>query len=122
MGENLTPKQRLAIAALIEHGSVKGAAGAAGVSRETLYRWQKQPTFAEALRDAESAALAGFTRNLLGLGELASQALRDGLAEGEDIRIRLRAADILYSRLLAWRELVDLERRLAALESRYNEP
>ena len=50
------------------------------------------------------------------MGHLAASALRDGLQD-EDIRVRLRAADIFTGRLLQLRELLDFEERLAALEA-----
>lgn len=44
-----------------------------------------------------------------------AQALRDGL-ESTDLNIRLRASSIFLSRLVEFRQLLDLEQRIAALE------
>jgi len=53
------------------------------------------------------------------MGHLAAAALRDGLVD-EDIRVRLRAADIFTQRLLQLRDLLDFEDRLSALEALQN--
>ena len=118
--ETLTPKQRVAVRALVSTGDVKAAAQEAGVNRSTLYKWQAEPVFVDALHAAESEALQAFSTALVGMGHLAAAALRDGL-EHEDIRVRLRAADIFTGRLLQLRELVTLEERVKALEGQRNE-
>ena len=45
MLENVTPKKRRAVEALLTNPDVTQAAKAAGVSRNTLYRWMKEPDF-----------------------------------------------------------------------------
>lgn len=53
--KKLTPKQRKAIAELINHNGHKtNAAKDAGVTRETIHRWLKDPLFAQAYEDAQS--------------------------------------------------------------------
>lgn len=114
--KKLTPAQRKAIEALLVSGNTTEAAKAAGVNRVTLYRWRNDPAFAEALRDAEAEALAGLSRSLAGLADGVAAALRDALAPGQKISVRLRASEIVIDRLLRLRELVEVERRLAVLE------
>ena len=46
----LSPKQRKAIEALLTTGEVKAAAAAAGIHRDTLHRWLKEPIFLDAVR------------------------------------------------------------------------
>ena len=50
MSENqtLTTKQRKALEALLLTGEPTAAATAAGVHRDTIYRWLKQPVFRDA--------------------------------------------------------------------------
>ncbi len=115
----LTPKQRRAIAALVQTGEIQAAADATGVSRTSLYAWLKTPAFQDALRAAESDALHELTRGLLALGKRSTRAVTavlddPGATHGE----RLRAADLILGRLLQLRELVDLEGRISALEQR----
>ena len=117
MSENLTPRKRKAIETLLTSGDVTQAARAAGVSRETLYRWLKAPDFQAALNDSTRQALESLSRTLVTLGEKAADTLRQAL---EDSTLapgaRVRAADIVLARILQLRELVDIETRLAKLE------
>ena len=108
--DNLTPKKRKAVRALVEHGSAMQAAESAGVTRQTLYKWLEEADFKAALQHAENAALQAFQRELVSMGHLAANAIRDGLKDS-DIRVRLRAADIFTGRLLQLRELLEFEDR-----------
>jgi transposase-like protein len=54
--ERLTEQQRQAVEALLGGLTVKEAAQAAGVHRNTVYYWLKQPAFREALARAEVEA------------------------------------------------------------------
>ncbi len=114
----LSPKQRRAIAALIETGEVLAAADAADVSRTTLYQWLKNPAFTAALRDAEADALRSLTRQLVSLGKRATATIADAMTDPSvNASTRVRAADVVLGRLLQLRELVDLEERVASLEA-----
>jgi transcriptional regulator of acetoin/glycerol metabolism len=119
MPENttLSPKQRKALEALITTGDTTSAADAAGVHRDTLYRWLKQPLFATMLREAEAQAIDEVARVLIRLSRSAVGTLAQAMAERDaPIGPRIRAADITLSRLLQVRELAVLEERLTALE------
>lgn len=112
----LTSKQRQSIEALVTERTIGEAAKAAGVGERTLHRWLAEDiTFQSALRDLERRTLEGFTRRLVKLSEKAALALEDAL-DDPSIHVRLKAADTLLGRLIALRELVDIEERLAALE------
>ncbi len=114
---DLSPKQRRALEALFTQGDVSGAAKAAGVSRQSLYRWLGEPGFSTALRKAESMALDGLSRTLVRLGDKAAGALEAALDDDEAPHsVKLRAADVVTGRLLQVRELVTIEQRLAAIE------
>jgi phage terminase small subunit len=112
----ITPIQRKAIESLLTTGNTTEAAEAAGISRNTFYRWMADDTFLAALHEAEGAAVAGLSRALAGLGDAAAAALRDALQPSNKITVRLRAAEIVTDRLLKIRELVDIEQRLIVLE------
>jgi transposase-like protein len=119
MPENttLSPKQRKALEALITTGDTTSAAEAAGVHRDTLYRWLKQPLFATMLREAEAQAIDEVARVLIRLSRSAVGTLAQAMAERDaPLGPRIRAADITLSRLLQVRELATLEERLTALE------
>ena len=122
MSENvsLTAKQHRAIAALISSPTVGEAAKAAGVSERTLARWMGDPDFRMALGVVESDMIDGAVRCMI--GDLAAnhdtmRAIRDDPTNGP--AVRLRAAVALSDDLLRWRELRNVEARLASLEAAY---
>lgn len=118
MSEKVTTRQRKAIRALLEHGDIGSAAKAAGVTRQTLYRWRKQERFKRALAEAEKEALESLSRALVRLGEKATATLEEAMDGAEKESTKVRAADIVLSRLLQLRELVTLEERVSELEKR----
>src|SRR5688572_7943000 len=106
----LTPKQRKAVEALLTTGEVAAAAQAAGVSRGSVYRWLKQPTFLDAVREVESRALDDLTRLLIRLGRTATATLAKAMTDASvPWATRVRAADSALSRLLQPGELATLE-------------
>ncbi|MDP9354720.1 MAG: hypothetical protein M3R02_05455 [Chloroflexota bacterium] len=113
----LTPKQRRAVEALLTTGDVTAAAQAAGVARETLHRWQRQPLFVETVRAAEAQALDELSRLLVRLGRTAAATLAKAMGEPTvPWATRVRAADATLGRLLQLRELATLEARISELE------
>jgi phage terminase small subunit len=113
----LTPKQRKAVEALLTTGEIAAAAKEAGVSKDSLYRWMKQPVFIGAVRDAEARALDELSRLLVRLGRSAVTTLAKAMADpAAPYATRVRAADASLSRLLQLRELATLEARVRALE------
>src|SRR5215217_1778868 len=113
----LTPKQRKAVEALLLTGDVSAAAKEAGVSRESLYRWLKQPAFLEAVREAEARALDELSRLLVRLGRSAATTLGQAMVDkAAPAATRVRAADVVLARLLQLRELAVLEQRVTELE------
>lgn len=116
--QTLTAKQRKALEALLLTGEVSGAASAANVTRDTIYRWMKQPVFDAAIREAESRALDELSRVLIRLSRSAVGTLAAAMADKQaPISPRLRAAEITLNRLLQLRELAVLEARITALEA-----
>ena len=123
MTENLTPKQNKAVTALLVMPDVTAAATAAGVSRDTVYKWLRDPAFQAVIRSAEAAALASVSRSLVGLADAAVGSLARAMNdESAPLSIRVRAADAVLGRLLQLRELVILEERVRELEERIGEP
>jgi transposase-like protein len=121
MPENLTPRRRKAVQELLTSGSVTAAAQAAGVSRETLYKWLKRDDFRRALTEAEGEALESLSRSLVVLGSKATQTLQDAMGSDQPLWARIRAADIVLLRLLQLRELASLENRILELERKDDE-
>lgn len=117
ISDELSSKQRRAVEALLTTGEVSGAADAARVSRDTVYRWLKQPLFVAAVREAEARALDDLSRVLVRLGRTAAGTLAKAMTDPETAAAtRVRAADATLSRLLQLRELATLEARVRALE------
>ena len=116
-GTTLSLKQQRLISALISSPSISEAARQAGVSLSQARRHLENEAFQAALKEAESLALSALLRSLVGLGERAVQALSDALEPEQDVRSRVRAADILLGRLVTYREMLSLEERIVALEA-----
>ncbi len=122
MPHNVTPdglsaKQRRALEALLTTGEVLAAAQVAGVTRETLHRWLRQPQFLSAVRAAEAQALDDLSRVLVRLGRTAAGTLAKAMSDPTTpASTRVRAADATLGRLLQLRELATLEARVVELE------
>lgn len=115
---NLAPKQYRAIEALLTSGNMAEAARAAEVTRDTLYRWMKEPAFAKALRESEGIALDALTRALRGLGDRAVEALAAVFDdEAAPHGIKLKAASIVFAHHPQYLQSVALAERVAALEA-----
>lgn len=115
--DQLTHKQRKAVEALLANGDVTAAAKDAGVVRDTLYRWMKQPLFSQAVRDAEARAIDDISRITIRMARTATSTLYKGMTDvATPMNTRIRAADITLSRLLQLRELATLEARVSDLE------
>ena len=113
----LSAKQRKAVEALLTTGEVKAAATEAGVHRDTLHRWLKQPLFLEAVRSAEAEALDELSRLLVRLGRTAVATIAKAMSDPvTPAATKVRAADVALGRLLQLRELAQLEARVQALE------
>lgn len=100
MTENLTEKkltarQRRALEGLALGHRVTQVARDVGVSRDTIYRWLKQPEFVAELRRLGDAALERTQRSLAALSEDAATTLADGMLKDQPIQARLRAAGMV---------------------------
>jgi len=113
----LTPKKRAFIRAILTERDTAAAAKVAGIANRSAYRWMKDPIIQAAIVQSEGAALDQVTRGLLRLADSAVTTLEDAM---DNIKAttsaRVRAADIVLTRLLQLRELVTLEERISKLE------
>ena len=116
-GEKLARKQEQAIAALLVHRTVEEAANAVGVSAKTLFRWQQQPEFREAYRQARRDAYSQCTARLQHASSAAVSTLLKVLVDpnARDAS-KVRAADCVLSRASKAIELEEIEARLVELE------
>src|SRR4051812_16520856 len=98
-GGHLTPKQRRAVDAIIGTGDVSAAAREIGIGRATLYRWLNEPSFNQAVRDAESRAIDDLSRMLVRLGRSATATLAKAMNDpATPVATRVRAADVALGR------------------------
>jgi len=117
--EDLTTRQRRAVAALLTERNVTAAAKKANVGERTLFTWFADSRFRLAVREAEGDAIDAASRRLVGLADGAIDALSAVLADQESgAAVKLRAAEAILGHLLKLRELGTLEARIAALEGR----
>lgn len=115
--QELTGKQKRAVEALLATGEVAAAAKDAGVHRDTLHRWLKQPLFVQAVRETEARALDDLSRLLVRLSRTAAATLAKAMNDpAVPAATRVRSADIVLGRLLQLRELATLETRVMELE------
>ena len=118
-GSSTRTRQARMIAALLDpaHKTQAEACENAGVPLRTLGTWLTEPDFQAELRAAELAMVAHASRRLLALTDKAIGALSSNLDEYSKPAHSLRAADLVLDKALKWRELLDLDGRIAALEA-----
>ena len=81
--ETLTDRQEEGVEALLATISVGAAAQQIGVSRTTIYRWLKQPAFAERLREARHEAMRRGIHRLHQVAEEAAVVLHEIMVNPE---------------------------------------
>ena len=111
----LSQRQSRFIRAMVTEPTVRGAAAAAHIAPSTAYRWLRQPEVRQALQVAELEALQDITRALLALAAGAEAGLRD-ILQSATPAVKLRAWDLILSKLLQLRGETEFEQRLVRLE------
>jgi len=113
---SLTTKQTALIAALISGERVEQAAKTASISPRTAYRWQKEPSFQDALKEAQGQA---FEKKLAvlkdGIGA-ALAALARNMGERSPAGVQVRAAQVWLETAIELYKMEAIEERLAELE------
>ena len=115
----MTPRQRKALQALLHQPTKEDAAFAADIDPSTLRRYLQQPEF-RAAYDAACRELLEDAARQLKAGTESAIALARTLVEDkhEAAGTRLAAAKAVLDYSLKFDEIIDLERRLRALEER----
>lgn len=115
-----TTRKGRALQALIQGKTVEVASQESGVSERTVYRWLQSPDFKAELKRLELQVVESVGRRLVSMSNQALDSLVDVMdcpqARGQNIR-RLAAVSVLEL-LLKWRDKVDWESRLQAVEER----
>ncbi len=110
-------KREGAIAALLAHPTIAGAATAAGVSEATLLRWLKEPEFAAEYRASRRQAVEVAIALLQKASGAAVATLVSVMQDTEKPgNVRLMAARSVLDMAFKGMEMQDMEVRLAVLE------
>jgi hypothetical protein len=113
----LSQRRARALEALLVAPTVAAASRASGISARVLWRYQNEPDFARALRDARTRALQQAATRLASAAGDAAQKLRD-LLDVKDPAIAVQAARALLTLSIKAAETGDMLDRLDALEER----
>ena len=117
-GAKFTRKMEGAVAALLTQRNVEEAARSVGVATATLMRWQKQPEFQKAYREARRAVHGqSIARLQQATSAAASTLLKVMVDPSTPASTKVRAADSVLNHSAKAIELEDIEARLAALEN-----
>ena len=116
----LNAKQERALLALLNEPTIAAAAVAAGVSESTLFRWLREPLFADAYRSARRASVKQAVGQLQRVSWSAASVLTQIMADPQVApAVRLGAASKVLDLAIHAVETEDLDARLAALEAKY---
>lgn len=120
MADKLSPRQHLAISALLTEPTIKAAAEQAGCGERTLRGWLDEPVFQAAYRAVLDQALDQARSRMLQLSGSAVATLERNMTCGRPA-IEVSAANSILDKALKFKELGDLAARLEALEARHAE-
>ena len=112
----LNRNQQKAIAALIESRTVAGAAEIVGISERTLYRYLEEPGFRKVLTQAESGLINNAGFRLLAGQEQALDTLERLMLKARSEHVRMNSARAWLDYSFRYRELKNIEERLAEVE------
>lgn len=97
-GEKLTRKQEQAIAALLAHPTLEAAAQAAGIGKNTLWRWTQNPAFKTSFHEAKARVLDSTVNRLQNASGEAVETLRRALSSGNPLA-EIKAAEIILEQV-----------------------
>ena len=113
-GDEVTPRQARALAALITSATAKAAAKAAGVDVKTLRKWMTQPAFRRRHRAARNAVVDDAVLVMQKCAVEAATVLRACLKAASP-GVRCRAAQLILGTAIEVQGLLDMAEDLDAL-------
>jgi len=117
LGSKFSRKMEEAIAALLTQSTLDDAARSVGIGTPTLIRWQKDPEFQTAYREARRAAFGQSIARLQQASSAAVSVLIKVMADPTSPpSTRVRAADSVLDHAAKAIEIEDIEIRVADLE------
>jgi hypothetical protein len=116
-GSKFSRKMEEAIAALLVHRNHEEAAKAVGIGTATLLRWQKEPEFQKAYREARRAAFGQAVARLQqGTSAAATTLLKVLIDQSTPASVKVRAAEAIFNHSAKAIEIDDIEARVSQLE------
>lgn len=116
--KELSQNQRRALTYLLSEKTVRAAAGKAGLTEQTLYRYLSDDLFREEIQKANAAIYAEASNRLTADVLNALNKLWDIVEEATDQNVKRQAINDWLKHALKIREADELESRIAALEDR----
>ena len=117
IGSKFTRKMEEAVAAMLTQRTIEEAARSVGIGTPTLIRWQKEPEFQTAYREARRAAFGQSIARLQQASSAAVSVLIKVMADpNSPPSTRVRAADSVLDHAAKAIEIEDIEVRVADLE------
>jgi hypothetical protein len=116
----LKPRQVKALELILSGKSITDTAAACSITPRALHKWLSDSGFRGELTQRSKAMLDQTDARLLSLAEKASKALEDALDSGTTSE-KLRAAEVIFTRLAAIRDRGELEEKIAELTETVNE-
>jgi len=117
--KKINARQHKAIEALLSGASNQTAAEQSGVSKRTIERWLNDATFAHELHKRSEFALRRAAVRLTALLELANSVFYEAMTSpNRQSRVKLAAANSVYTHLPKLIETTEILRRLDELEQR----
>src|ERR1039458_446332 len=116
-GSKFGRKMEDAIAALLTQRNFDEAARSVGITPKTLLRWQQQPEFQKAYREARRAAFGqAIARLQQGTSAAATTLLKTLIDPATPASVKVRAAEAIFNHAAKAIEIEDIEARVAELE------
>ena len=116
-GTKFSRKMEETVAALLTQPNVDAAARSVGISVATLMRWQKEPEFQKALREARRAAFGQAIARLQQMSGAAVATLGNIMVEQTSPpSIRVRTAEAIINHAAKAIEIEDIDARVTELE------
>ena len=116
-GAKFGRKLEEAVAAMLTQRTLEEVARSIGIGTATLLRWQKQPEFQKAFREARRDAYSqSIARLQQGTTAAATTLLKTMIDPGTPASVRVRAAEAILNHAAKAIEIEDIEARVAALE------
>jgi hypothetical protein len=116
-GSKFGRKMEDAIAALLTQRNFDEAARSVGITPKTLLRWQQQPEFQKAYREARRAAFGqAIARLQQGTSAAATTLLKTLIDPATSASVKVRAAEAIFNHAAKAIEIEDIDARVTALE------